>query len=95
MTTLKFNRYETLSAIENMFLSNIIDVVRNVEVPSASKLRNMLHGAQDGHLYSFEATISTFKSEVRESVSDEKIQAYRVAADIELFERELRNRLTK
>ncbi len=45
MTTLKFNRYETLSSIENMFLSNIIDVVRNVEVPSASKLRNMLNGA--------------------------------------------------
>ena len=95
MTTLKFNRYETLSRIENMFLSNLIDAVREFDVASVSKLKNMLNGAQDGHLYSFEDTLGTFKAEVGFHLEGRSVEASRLAYDIEMFEEELRNRLTK
>lgn len=93
MTTLKFNRYETLSRIENMFLSNLIDAVREFNVPSVSKLKNMLNGAQDGHLYSFEDTLVTFRAEVRFHLEGRNVEAARLASDIAIFEEELRNRL--
>jgi hypothetical protein len=93
MTTLKFNRYETLSRIENMFLSNLIDAVREFDVASVSKLKNMLNGAQDGHLYSFEDTLGTFRAEVSFHLEGRNVEAARLASDIAMFEEELRNRL--
>lgn len=93
MTTLKFNRYEALTRIENMFLSNLIDAVREFDVPSASKLKNMLNGAQDGHLYSFEDTLATFRAQVGFHLDGRKVEASRLAHDISMFEETLRERL--
>jgi len=95
MKTLKFNRHETLSRIENIFLSNLIDAVREFDVTSASKLKNMLNGAHDGYLYSFEDTLATFNAEVEFHLEGRRVEASRLSYDILVFEEELRKRLTK
>ena len=93
MTTLKFNRQEELSTIEVMYVSKLVDSIRDYEGRVASAIKNKLCGIYDGYLYSFAQDLSAFEGEAKEGKFESALLAYRLAEEVELLEKELRNRL--
>jgi hypothetical protein len=93
MTTLKFNRQEKLSRIEVMYVSKLVDSIRDYEGRAASAIKNKLNGIYDGYVYSFAQDLEAFEKDAKDGLFESSLLAYRLAEEIEILEKELRSRL--